>query len=420
MKIITQLNLFEETELGDLEKILAVVDSLPETGLLEQIESKRKGGRQDYSVQSYFIAYIAKLVLQLQTDKQLVRQLNCNSQLRQICGFETHWVSLKDGTVKKVHAPSAASFSRFMTDLEAVVDNLEAWSKTAITKVYDCLPDFGAHLALDGKYLDSYASPYQKNRKRRDHRSDLDADFSKKETHLPNGQVLTIKHFGYRLHLFADTKYGLPVDWEVTPASKGEPTIAKRKLQNMSQIILDRAKYLMADKGYSGKPLQDLLEDANIIPVIDNRHQWKEDETRQYLNTDLIYNQNGQVWYVDEHGKAIELIYKGYDNSCDSLRYGFHPKYQNSKIYRLKRSVEPIIFNIIARSSAKFKKLYKERTSIERLNGRLDRDFRLENHTIRGLAKMKVVVAMNFLVMVGFALYKLNHGQTSHLASWVA
>jgi len=87
MKSITQLNLFEETELGDLEKILAVVDSLPETGLLEQIESKRKGGRQDYSVESYFIAYIAKLVLQFQTDKQLIRQLNCNSQLRQICDF---------------------------------------------------------------------------------------------------------------------------------------------------------------------------------------------------------------------------------------------------------------------------------------------------------------------------------------------
>ena len=64
-----------------------MVDSLPETGLLEQIESKRKGGRQDDSVESYFIAYIVKLVLQFQTDKQLIRQLNCNSQLRQICDF---------------------------------------------------------------------------------------------------------------------------------------------------------------------------------------------------------------------------------------------------------------------------------------------------------------------------------------------
>ncbi|MBF7095482.1 hypothetical protein IYQ92_09795 [Streptococcus sp. HF-1907] len=137
----------------------------------------------------------------------------------------------------------------------------------------------------------------------------------------------------------------------------------------MSQTILDRTKCLMADKGYSGKPLQTLLEEAEIIPIVDNKHQWKEDETRQCLDTDLIDNQSGQVWYVADNGKAIELVYKGYDKSSDSLRYGFHPKYNNSKSYRLKRSVEPIIVTIVARSSAKFKRLYKERTSIERLNG---------------------------------------------------
>ncbi|HFU3968492.1 TPA: transposase, partial [Streptococcus suis] len=95
MKIITQLNLFEEQELGDLEKILMVLDGLPETDLFDKLESKRKHGRKDYSIQSYFIAYIAKIVLQLETDQQLLRQLNMNSQLRQICGFETHGVNLK-------------------------------------------------------------------------------------------------------------------------------------------------------------------------------------------------------------------------------------------------------------------------------------------------------------------------------------
>ncbi|HFI0854365.1 TPA: transposase, partial [Streptococcus suis] len=105
MKIITQLNLFEDQELGDLEKILMVLDGLPETGLFDELEAKRKHGRKDYSVQSYFIAYIAKIVLQLETDQQLIRQLNMNSQLRQICGFETHGVKLKNGTIKLVHAP---------------------------------------------------------------------------------------------------------------------------------------------------------------------------------------------------------------------------------------------------------------------------------------------------------------------------
>ena len=80
---------------------------------------------------------------------------------------------------------------------------------------------------------------------------------------------------------------------QIESKRKGEPTIAKRIIKNMSQTILDRAKCLTADKGYSGKPLQTLLEEAAIIPIIDNRHQWKEDETRQYLDTDLIGNQSG-------------------------------------------------------------------------------------------------------------------------------
>lgn len=66
MKIITQINLFEDQELGDLEKILAVLDGLPE-------------GRKDYSVQSLFIACIAQMVLQLKIDAQFIRHLNMNS-----------------------------------------------------------------------------------------------------------------------------------------------------------------------------------------------------------------------------------------------------------------------------------------------------------------------------------------------------
>ena len=140
---------------------------------------------------------------------------------------------------------------------------------------------------------------------------------------------------------------------------------------------------------------------------------------RQYLDTDLMYNQSGEVFWIDEKGQSIQLIYKGYDNSCDSLRYGFHPSQGDKRSFRLKRSVEPIIFNRVGRESKKFQRIYKQRTAVERVNGRLDRDFRLENHTIRGLKKMSLAVSMRFLVMVGFALSKLKLGQRKHLASWV-
>lgn len=319
MKIITQLNLFEDQELGDLEKILAVLDGLPETDLLERLEAKLKHGRKDYSVQSLFIASIAQIVLQLKTDAQFIRHLNMNSQLRQICGFETHGVKLKNGTVKLVHAPSSSAFSRFKQQLEQEVGEIEAWAQEAIEELYQFLPDFGKQLALDGKIIETYASPHGQ-KKRKDKRADVEADFTVKEKHHKNGRVTTEIFYGYRCHLLVDATYELPIAWQVTPASTGETTVAKAMIKSLSTSVLDRARYLMADRGYSGQPLQDLIEDAGIVPIIDNPHRWQEDKTRQYLDTDLIYNQAGQVWWVDESGKSHELLYKGYDKSCDSLR----------------------------------------------------------------------------------------------------
>lgn len=418
MKIITQLNLFEDHEMGDLEKILTVLDGLPETNLFQCLEERRHHGRRDYSVQSYFIAYVSKFILQLETDQQLIRHLNMNSQLRQICGFETHGVKLKNGTRKLVHAPSKSAFSRFIQDLVELCPDVEYWVQSGVSGLYELLPDFGKELALDGKLIESYATPYGQ-KKKKDKRSDLDADFTCKERHGKNGYVKKENYYGFRCHLIVDAHYELPIAWQVTPASKGEPTVAKKMISHLSEKVLDRAQYLMADRGYSGEPLQHLLEDADILPIIDAPHRWKEEETRQYLDTDIVYNQSGQVFWVDDQCEEIELLYKGYDKSCDSLRYGFHPQYQDDRIFRLKRSFEPIIFNKVGRASQKFKRQYKKRTSVERVNGRLDRDFRFENHTIRGLKKMRLAISMSFLVMIGFALAKLKTGNQAHLASWV-
>ena len=220
MKIITQLNLFEEQELGDLEKILMVLDGLPETDLFERLEAKRKHGRKDYSVQSYFIAYIAKFILQLETDQQLLRQLRMNSQLRQICGFETHGVKLKNGTTKLVNCPSPAAYSRFLRDLSEVFPEVEEWVEKGVVKLYELLPDFGKEVALDGKIIGTYASPYgQGSKKRKDNRADLEADFTIKEKYEGNKLIKKETYYGFRCHLLVDAKYELPIAWKVTPAS---------------------------------------------------------------------------------------------------------------------------------------------------------------------------------------------------------
>ncbi len=129
------------------------------------------------------------------------------------------------------------------------------------------------------------------------------------------------------------------------------------------------------------------LEAEDVAAVIDIRNMWQGDETKQFKDTDLVYSYNGKVYFVDEKGKATELIYKGYDKSRDSSRYGFHPRYKDKRIFRIPLDTDRRIFTRMARNSKKWKRLYAMRSGIERINGRKDRDYKFEKHTIRGLEK---------------------------------
>ncbi len=157
-----------------------------------------------------------------------------------------------------------------------------------------------------------------------------------------------------------------------------------------------------------------------MIAIIPPRHMWKDEESRQYKDTALFYNQDGEVFYRTEDYEMIELIYKGYDQSSDSLRYGFHPKYNDNRIFRINRSEDIRIFQKVSQQSYKFERLYNKRSTIERINGRLDRDFMFENHTIRGLEKVTLYVTMACLCTLGFACSKVKKQETAHLSSWVA
>jgi len=55
-------------------------------------------------------------------------------------------------------------------------------------------------------------------------------------------------------------------------------------------------------------------------------------------------------------------------------------------------------------SSYAWKRAYKKRTSVERVNSRLDVFFNFENHTVRGLAKMKVRCGLALCIMLAMAV----------------
>ena len=72
-------------------------------------------------------------------------------------------------------------------------------------------------------------------------------------------------------------------------------------------------------------------------------------------------------------------------------------------MFRIPISTDRRIFLPVARDSQKYKRLYKKRTEIERLNGRIDRDYMFNDHFIRGKKKIDMMLTLSFIIMLSMA-----------------
>ena len=115
-------------------------------------------------------------------------------------------------------------------------------------------------------------------------------------------------------------------------------------------VLLDDCKYFLGDKGCDSSKILERLEDAGIHAIIDIRNCWRDgEETHQYQDSRLVYNYKGTVWDIEDNGEKTELAYRGYDKSTDSLRYGFKPQKNDSRIFRIKCSEDRRIFTPVCK-----------------------------------------------------------------------
>jgi hypothetical protein len=167
------------------------------------------------------------------------------------------------------------------------------------------------------------------------------------------------------------------------------------------------AECLLLDRGYDSMDMIKTIKGLGIAPLVDIRNSWKDGEpTKQYKDTSLVYDYRGTVYYVDDQSQQHKMKSEGYDNQKKCLRYS-----HEGKTYKIYISYDERVFLPIARDSAKFKKMYKGRTAVERLNGRLDRDYMFEDHYIRGLEKMTLMIGLSLVIMNGMAIGKLKNGR---------
>lgn len=415
MAIIPQKTLFQYMqieELGDLSRLVLAIENIPDERLMEIIESERGNGRDDYPVRAMWNSILAGIIFQHTSIASLIRELKRNGQLRSVCGFAGK-------------TPGPYNYSRFLKLLSRHQDEIDAMFSLMVKRMKSVLPDFGEILAGDGKAIESFANRATK-RDATDGRSEAEANVGVKRSMSKDKDENTYEKinnwFGYRLHLIADAKYELPVAYEVTKASDSEQVVMRgmiRKLGEEHGAITKDCKIFTADKGYDGKELiGELYDEHGIKAVIDITNQWKDkEEIRMFENRHNIvgYNNKGEIYCYDpKMGERHVMQYEGFEKDRGTLRYGCPVKngarckgcsecpYAHRSV-RIRMDEDRRRFTPVSRSSYKWKRLYKKRTSVERVNSRLDVSYGFERHTIRGMKKMKLRVSMALLIMLTLA-----------------
>jgi transposase len=259
MAMIPQTTLFswenDIENLGDNERLVRVLEYLPDEQLMQTLEKERGRGRNEYPVRAMWNMIIAMIVFGHGRQSDIIREMKRNVQLRYICGFTNG------------RTPDAYNVSRFISKLIAHQIELLKIFVALSEKLYELLPDFGESLALDSKWVWSLANR-KSERKNPDGRSEADAEWGAKEYSGKDsdGNVLHSKKkcFGFKIHVLVDVKYELPVAFFVTSAQESDITQGRAFIEMIvkdekKKHILMRCKYFMADKGYDDEKLIRLL-----------------------------------------------------------------------------------------------------------------------------------------------------------------
>jgi len=438
MAILPQKRLFcwEEIEnLGDLERLALVLKYLPDEDLMRMLEKERGKGRDDYPIRAVWNSLLAGVVYEHASIESLRRELLRNAQLRQLCGFDV---------VRGEQAvPPACAYTRFLKNLFAHAELVDATLDRLVEELRKELGDFGKVLAADGKAIRTHGRPRGKDWKSlsADGRRDTEADFGRKTYRRKREDGTTyeeaVKWFGYKLHLVVEATYELPVAYEVTKASESELTEGKKLVAAMAEkhpSLLGRCEALTADRGFDdGKWISELWDKHGIRPVIDIRNLWKDgEETKLVPGTrNVVYDYAGRVYcYCPKTGERRQMAYGGFEKDrgtlkyrCPAAHYGLEcagrERCAVAQAVRIALKEDRRVFTPVARSSYAWKTLYKKRTAVERVNGRLDVSFGFERHFIRGLKKMKVRMGLALVVMLSMALGRVREKRKERMRSLV-
>ena len=376
----------------------AVTETIENTGIIDDLQRNYKIGRRGYDKHAMLRSYVLGFIMGHRYVNDLVRLLHENDEAKKLCGFD--------------EIPDRTTFNRFIAkmDLNSVV--LDFASGRLIGMIKTIAPALGDMVAVDSTNVNTYAN-YMKKK-------DSFASWGAKTSTKTKNGVRTEWFYGYKAHLLADVKYGIPLKIIISSGSKHDTPYLCDLFESMFNLYdWFNPKYLMADRAYDSNDNFEYLWDRGISPVIKVRNM-----TRGNL-IQGVYDHNGIPHCLS--GQPMRLNGGGpgriYHYVCNvSVCRITDPRIGEPLPCRAEHRVNPHdnikLFGHPSRASKAWRDLYKKRAGIERIFKTMKQNHRLEWHTVKGLFPIMLHVKMSMLVYL--AVWVVNRRKNEPTApTWM-
>ena len=402
-----------------LKTVKQFLQAIPDGALLEGLRSQRGRGRNDYPVHVLWgVVLLTHLLRHTSTDSCL-GELGRNQGLRRLIGIESE---------KKV--PKKWNVSRFLDVLgaEPHLTRVREIFDRVIEKLGRAVPDLGRDTAGDSTWLHGRRKSSAAAVKTEEAEGLPQACGGRKEYKDDQGQVTkVVEWFGYKLHLLVDVKHEVALAYQVTSTKAGDgETLPSLLRQSQNNLPEKRIQTLAYDKAADDNHVHRLLSKARIKPLIQNRSLWKEEHEKMLPGhngtSNVVYDEAGTLHCYDRTSQPMvrhQMAYIGYEPGRGTIKYRCPARHEGwecpndaqcnagkkyGKTVRVDRTIDLRRFPAIPRATKKFERLYKGRTSVERVNARLKLFWGVDDGNISGARRFAAQVGVVMVVHAGLAL----------------
>jgi hypothetical protein len=407
-------SLEDSPSLNTIKDLLAAI---PDGKLLNSLRAARGKGRNDYSISVLWGVVVLRIALRHVTTEAMLAELRRNEGLRRLIGIES-----------ERGVPKPWNISRF----EEVLG--QEPHRSLLKDVFDVLiqrlgievTDLGRNTAGDATALSARRKPAEPAQKEIDEGLPQ-ASGGRKEYKDDEGKVTKIvEWFGFKLHLVVDVKHEVVLAYEITDTKAGDgetlPVILKQAQANLPE---DRIETLAYDKAADSDDVHALLSGERIKPLVEMRSLWQTDPERMLPGHDgssnVVYDESGTIYCYDKVSEPPvrhKMAYIGYEPERETLKYRCPAKHEGwecpmskvcnagksyGKTVRVDREVDLRRFPSLPRATKKFERMYKGRTSVERVNARLKVFWGVDDGNVTGSRRFFTQVGVVLAVHAAFA-----------------